>query len=703
MVRYRIIFTLFIGLFSIYQSFAQCPIPASAVAFTASTNNVCAQTDVTFTVTNPDANYDYTWDFGDAASSSNSATGEVVTHAFSPTGAAANYNVTVTATPKPSTAQAVTWTGTSSRLTTIGNSIFRTAGTGSSWNAGARSTQAVDDDMFMEFTAGPTSNRLMAGLNNGNGNNSFNSIDYAIYTRNNGTIQVFENGSNKGSFGSFQYGDTMRVAVESGVVNYYHNGNVIYTSNNAPNLPLAVDLSIRNEGDTLHNVSVGYLCTNSSSTTISTLATPNIDITGTWDRCIAVDNLGFTNTIFQINSPSGVYTWDFGDGSAMVTTANPVMTHTYTTHGVYTVTITQTSGGCTGTYTNQVRYLERPLADMVVVGTADICEGETIYIANNTDTTNLDFFVMDWGDGTRDTVTNTDTLSHVYNFSDSYACTISQGGQPYNITLYAVNACFEHTNSSPITVTATPRADFSAPTIVCEGTNTTSGVPFVSSICPAPPDIFSDLNNYIWDFGDPASGGQNASTFSTPTHFFSGPGDYTITVELISNCGSFFDTMSVRILDDPDASFNFTATPVPSSTVNGDGCSPIDVEFNNTSTGDSMTYGWTLQTNVIGGYNFTNGTSDTSTNPQINFNQPGEYIVTLTATNPCTSTVFIDTVIVLEGPTVSLAPASPTCDTFSYTPNPTYTEGGGAIDTYTWSFPGATPATSNSANPTNIL
>ncbi len=699
----KILTTLVFGLLANYSTFAQCPIPASAVAFTASANNVCAQTDITFTVTNPDPNYDYTWDFDDAASSSNTATGTVVTHSFSPNGAGGSHNVKVTATPKSNTTQNVTWGNVSgSDIVTFGNSMAKTAG--SSYNRGGESTQSVTDDMFVEFTAGPSSNRLTCGMSNNNNNHNRSVIDFGIETRNDGTIRVYENNNHRGNFGSYSYGDVLRVSAESGVIKYYKNGILFYTSSSTPSFPMFADGVIRNSGDTLHNVIVGFNCSASDSSTITTLATPDIQVTGTWDRCIAVDNLGFTNTIFQIDNhiPGQSYNWDFGDGTTVSSTL-PTITHQYTTHGVYTVTVSYSNGTCLGTYTNQVRYLERPLANMVVVGQADICEGETIYIANNTDTTNVLYYVMDWGDGSRDTVYNTDTLSHVYNFSDAFVCTISQGGQPYDLTLYAVNACFEHTNSSPITVTATPRLDFSAPNIVCEQTNAVNGVSFANAMCPPAPDIFSDLNNYIWNFGDPASGGTNTSTISTPTHIFSNPGEFLVTVEVIGNCGTYYDTMSVRILEDPTAGFGFNVNNPPSNTINGDGCRPIEATFQNNTTGDSVTYNWTVQTNVVGGTNFINGTSDTSANPQMEFTLPGDYIITLTATNPCTSTVAIDTITVLDGPSVTLNPANPTCDSFFYTPDVVYDEGGGAIDSIFWSFPGAVPDTSNLQNPTNIF
>ncbi|QRM89669.1 T9SS type B sorting domain-containing protein [Lacinutrix sp. WUR7] len=42
----------------------------------------------------------------------------------------------------------------------------------------------------------------------------------------------------------------------------------------------------------------------------------------------------------------------------------------------------------------------------------------------------------------------------------------------------------------------------------------------------------SIINNITWNFGDPASGTDNTSTLTNPTHIYSTPGDYTITISI---------------------------------------------------------------------------------------------------------------------------------------------------------------------------
>ncbi|HKO62977.1 MAG TPA: RHS repeat-associated core domain-containing protein, partial [Pyrinomonadaceae bacterium] len=70
-------------------------------------------------------------------------------------------------------------------------------------------------------------------------------------------VSVYEGGVNRGSFGAYTPGTVFRVAVEGGVVKYYRNGAVIYTSTVTPIYPLLVDTALYTTGTTISNVGIG--------------------------------------------------------------------------------------------------------------------------------------------------------------------------------------------------------------------------------------------------------------------------------------------------------------------------------------------------------------------------------------------------------------------------------------------------------------
>jgi hypothetical protein len=209
--------------------------------------------------------------------------------------------------------------------------------------------------------------------------------------------------------------------------------------------------------------------------------------------CIAIigpnDSLVVTSGIQTGYNNNYNYTWDFGDGSPILNNPGNVTQHAYNAPGVYIMTITANDpiSGCTSTFIDTVFYLDRPLSSLSIFPTADICEGDTIFTINNTDTTDsrILYYVWEWGDGSLDTVTYIDTAFHLYNIGNVLNCTdVPQGGMPYAITLFAINECFEHTNSSPITVSRTPDGDLTANTYVeCESVANSQGIEFNLDYC----------------------------------------------------------------------------------------------------------------------------------------------------------------------------------------------------------------------------
>jgi len=101
---------------------------------------------------------------------------------------------------------------------------------------------------------------VIFGLSNGNTDENYTDIDFAIYTyKDDGNLYVFENGVTRGSFGSYDVGDVLRVAVEGGVVKYRKNGTLLYTSAVSPTYPLLVDTSLYDVGAYISGAVLGGL------------------------------------------------------------------------------------------------------------------------------------------------------------------------------------------------------------------------------------------------------------------------------------------------------------------------------------------------------------------------------------------------------------------------------------------------------------
>lgn len=136
-----------------------------------------------------------------------------------------------------------------------GNDLIKVQG-GGSWNGGAASLNIVSNNGYFEFIATETNRRRMAGLSDSNINSNFNTIDFAIYLESNSVLRIYENGSNRGNFGTYSTGDTLRIAVENGSIHYYRNQELLRIASSAPTLPLLVDASIRDVNGTISNAVV---------------------------------------------------------------------------------------------------------------------------------------------------------------------------------------------------------------------------------------------------------------------------------------------------------------------------------------------------------------------------------------------------------------------------------------------------------------
>src|SRR3989344_5146403 len=132
-------------------------------------------------------------------------------------------------------------------VSVAGNSITKTTPSANGWDAGASSVQSIPsgNNGYVEFSLGLNT---FAGLSNGDSNADYPDIDFGIQGGPNymDTLAIYENGAHPPKISGLPYSssDIFRVAVESGVVKYYQNGNLLYTSSKSSTYPLLLDTSI---------------------------------------------------------------------------------------------------------------------------------------------------------------------------------------------------------------------------------------------------------------------------------------------------------------------------------------------------------------------------------------------------------------------------------------------------------------------------
>lgn len=135
-----------------------------------------------------------------------------------------------------------------------------------------------------------------------------------------------------------------------------------------------------------------------------------------------------------------------------------------------------------------------------------------------------------------------------------------------------------------------------------------------------------DISSYLWDFGD-----DQTSTLTNPSHSYSQPGQYTVSLTANGPSGSDTElkTNYITVSNLPTA--QFTASPTS-------GSAPLNVSFTNQSS-DATSWLW----------NFGDGGTSTQQNPSHIYEDPGAYTVVLTAYNDCGNDLETKTAYVSVG------------------------------------------------------
>lgn len=451
--------------------------------------------------------------------------------------------------------------------------------------------------------------------------------------------------------------------------------------------------------DTLKQVST---CTQ----TITLLpATGSIQATGDDFNCdkLPQPDSVFTTTFTIQSGGGGDMIWDWGDGSPPLTTNALSQSHTYNRYGKFYLTITPVGQSCPE-FTRRIRFYGQPssvVGDPIGGSDNILCEGEEICIWNESNLANgpIDYFIWEWAieelatDTTyfRDTAYDGNPRCYTYNFPSNQVPPFRQGV----VRLTAFNECFDslgindggalytHFQTSQINIFAKPRARFTPPETVCESDPT---VNFSNQSAPSSSD-------YEWNFGDPQSP-TNTSTEANPSHTFSGPGRYIVTLTARNGCGEDQQTQVVDVLEDP------TALAVASDT---EGCFPFRVTFTNQSTplGTNqypVQYTWEVNS-LEGNGRWIVDSTTLPLNPEFTFLDTGRYEVILTFETDCDTKEWKDTILVGGAPRVSLAEIADTCNQVCILPEATFNDYGLPITSYLWEFEDGAPSSSTDSIP----
>ena len=317
----------------------------------------------------------------------------------------------------------------------------------------------------------------------------------------------------------------------------------------------------------------------------------NVGIAPTADFTYNINN---SSVQFNADTANASYlSWDFGDGSTSTET-NPL--HTYAEDGSYLVVLTV--GNECGEVMVQETLLIATQAPIALFE-ADMqigCAPLEVQFTNLS-SENAESFEWHFPGGDPE-----------FSMLENPVVTYEQPGA-YDVSLIASNANGSDTLTfdAYIIVNEAAQSDFS---YAMNGAT----VSFFN--------MSQDADSYFWDFGDGSS-----STEENPVHTYAGGDTYTVILFAANECGETTDTAEITIeLMLPVA--NFTAD----TTI---GCAPLEVQFTDMSTGNPTSWSWEFE----GG---DPATSDLQ-NPEVSFNSPGTYTVSLMVSNADGSNMLVQT------------------------------------------------------------
>jgi gliding motility-associated-like protein len=440
-------------------------------------------------------------------------------------------------------------------------------------------------------------------------------------------------------------------------------------------------------------------CKSSKTYTVKNESNPSGSLSSpgsTENLCAPTPNLEFVIANWGKNSPTTIYTIDYGDntpllvlsqdqlnGSSYYNPSNPALSGNYPVPHSYLLTscpnasITATlvmtnSCGSTRSTISPISILRPPVSKFTNPNNA--CVNSSV-LFTNTSTASLNqscientVYKWDFGDGTpisSITSAGKPNANHIYTSPGTYSITLTTYGYCGDPSVFTSTICIEQ----PLAPSFTLNTNSGCTPLSVTTNNTTPS----TNICTTP--------TYVWNVtytsgncGTSISPIPNQNT-TNASYNFTEAGTYTIKLTATNSCGSFNSTQTVVVKKPPTTSAingiltNYCGPTTVNPTATITACTP--------SSG-TLTYAWS----------FPGGTPSSSTAKipvAINYTASGTHTVTLVVTNECgASTPFTKTFTINDAPTLTTTPLSQTICSGTATSAITLTSNlSGA--TYTWS------------------